>query len=301
MLIRGSRFQLYKLGLERYDWSDPYHLAVTLSWRVFMGFGLTVLIALNLIFAALYLLVPGAVQNLKSGDLLSAFFFSLETLATVGYGEMAPVTLYGHAVSAIEIIIGMVFTAIMTGLLFVRFSKPESKILFAEKAVVAVHNGKMTLMVRIANGRLTMMTGAGAHFGLMLAETTAEGHRYGVMYDLALVRTAMPIFPLTWTLMHVIEGESPLKGVDPEMLRQRQARLFVSVSAVDVVLGARIQAVQDYGHEDVAVGMRYSEAVTQDEEGRTLADISRLSRIEPDEAAGPGVRGVWSTEAVLAD
>src|SRR4029077_5409364 len=122
-------------------------------------------LGINVIFALLYLARPGCVANMRPGSLSDAFFFSLETLATVGYGTMAPATLYGHAVSAIEIVCGMVFTAIMTGLLFVRFSKPRPKILFADQAVVTSHNGSPALMVRIANGRMTLLTNAPAQLG----------------------------------------------------------------------------------------------------------------------------------------
>ena len=108
----------------------------------------------------LYLASPGCIANARAGSFSDAFFFSVETLATVGYGTMAPATFYGHAVSAIEIVSGLVFTAIMTGLLFVRFSKPKPKILFADQAVVTSHNCAPTLMVRIANGRITLLTNA---------------------------------------------------------------------------------------------------------------------------------------------
>jgi hypothetical protein len=117
-------------------------------------------LAINVVFALLYNLGPGNVTNTTPGSFSDLFFFSIETLATVGYGVMAPATLYGHIISAVEIVTGMAFTAIVTGLLFVRFSRPKAKILAAEDAVVTMHNERPTLMLRIINGRVSIMTNA---------------------------------------------------------------------------------------------------------------------------------------------
>jgi inward rectifier potassium channel len=268
MKVRDNAFDLHKTGVERFDWRDPYHLAVTISWPVFAGLAFGGLLALNAVFAALYLLEPGAIQNLPPGDLARAFFFSLETLATVGYGEMAPQSLYGHCVTGIEIVVGMAWVAIFTGLLFVRFSRAQSKILFAEKMVVTPHNGRPTLMIRIANGRMTMLTHASARLAVLIPETSSEGYATRSVYDLRLVRDFMPIFPLTWTMMHVIDETSPLHGLGSEELRSRDVRLC--------------QVVQDlaaYRPDRIAFGHRYLDAVTVDENGRTAADISLLSEL----------------------
>jgi inward rectifier potassium channel len=136
---------LYKIGVSRFDWRDPYHIALILSWRAFAGAVLACILSINAIFALFYVAVPSAVQNLPHRDFFMAFFFSLETLATVGYCEMAPNGLYGHTVAAAEIVTGMAFTAIMTGLVFIRFSRPRARFLFAENLVITSHNGRLTL------------------------------------------------------------------------------------------------------------------------------------------------------------
>jgi len=174
MRVGAGAVELVKRGASRYDFSDPYHIAIELSWKgfalAFVGFEL----GINVVFALLYLASPGCVANMRPGSFSDAFFFSIETLATVGYGVMAPATLYGHVVSSIEIVCGMVFTAIMTGLLFVRFSKPRPRILYADQAVVTSHNCLPTLMVRIANGRMTLLTNATVQLGVLLFEESAE-------------------------------------------------------------------------------------------------------------------------------
>ena len=123
----------------------------------FFGLLLGVELTINLLFAGLYALAPGSIANARPGSLSDAFFFSIETLATVGYGVMAPGTLYGHVVSSVEILCGMTLTAVFTGLIFVRFSRPKANILFADRPVVTTHNGKPALMLRIGNGRLGLL------------------------------------------------------------------------------------------------------------------------------------------------
>jgi inward rectifier potassium channel len=154
-IMRAGTVELVKRGVPRFDFRDPYHLALEMSWKAFAAAFLCAELGINIVFTLLYLANPGCIANARPGVFSDAFFFSIETLATVGYGVMAPATLYGHIISAIEIVCGMVFTAIMTGLLFVRFSKPRPKILFADHAVITTHNNGPALVVRIANGRLT--------------------------------------------------------------------------------------------------------------------------------------------------
>jgi inward rectifier potassium channel len=287
MRVRGLAFDLRKTGIKRYDLRDPYHFAVTLSWGAFTIGMLVCILAINIVFAFLYLARAGAVQNLRPGDFFSAFFFSLETLATVGYGEMSPATFYGHAIAGVEIIVGMAFTAILTGLLFVRFSRPQARFLFADKAVVANHNGKPTLMLRIANGRFSMLTHASARIGVLLAETSHEGQLFRGVHDLKLARSEIPIFPLTWTLMHVIDASSPLYGQGPDGLKKLDARFFLSVQARDTALGAQVQDIRDYSHAEVVFGMRYADAVSQNDDGLTTADLSRISILESESEPQP--------------
>ena len=271
---------LLKVGVARFDWRDPYHIAVTISWRSFAGVALAAIALINGVFALLYLAVPGAVQNLHPGDLFMAFCFSLETQATVGYGEMAPISPYGHAVAAVEIIVGMAFTAVMTGLIFIRFSRPRARFLFADTLVVTRHNGRQTLMLRMANGRFNAMTSVGATLGVVLKEVTQEGRPFQGVYDLPLVRSKIPVFPLTWTIMHVIDASSPLHDVSPEQLADMDARFFVGLEGRDTALQAVVQDMRTYSHTEIAHGMRYVDMITHSEAGQTTADLSKLGALE---------------------
>lgn len=277
-----DRVGVIKRGVRRYDPRDPYHLAVALTWPRFLLALLALDLVINVFFAILYVLSPGSVANSRPGSLADAFFFSLETLATVGYGVMAPASLYGHIVASAETICGVAFTAIMTGLMFVRFSRPKAKIVYADQAVIATHNGRPTLMVRIANGRFNVLTDALAQLIVLQAETTAEGVFFRRVYELRLSRATLPIFPLTWTLMHELDEQSPLYGLGPAELAAADLQLFLSVEAHDPVLAATVHDMKVYRTSDILFGMRYADAVFRDETHRAIADLSRISRTEPD-------------------
>jgi inward rectifier potassium channel len=282
MPIRAGAFELRKSGVDRYDLKDPYHILVTATWRAFLLGLVTAYIAINLIFATLYMAVPGSVTNVRPGSFADAFFFSIETLATVGYGVFAPHTAYGHVVASTEILCGMAFTAVATGLIFVRFSRPRARILYADSAVITVRNGVPTLMLRIGNGRMTVLTDARAQLSALMREVTLEGAVYRRPRDLILDRPHLPIFALTWTLMHPIDESSPLYGLDEETMQSESVRLFLSIHAHDTALNAEVQDMKDFGPEQVLFHTRYQDAVSFDEQGRTFADLTRISLVEAD-------------------
>jgi inward rectifier potassium channel len=278
----SGNFGLSKIGARRFDARDPYHFAVSLSWPAFaLGF-LGLWLTINLIFAALYVLDPNGIANARPGAFGDAFFFSIETLATVGYGVMAPSTTYAHIISAAEIVTGTAFTAIITGLLFVRFSRPQARILFADDAVITRHNGHPTLMIRLVNARLTPMTGANVRLFALVGETTEEGRFFRAIHDMPLEQSHLPLFIMPWTVMHRIEAGSPLHGVDATTLPSSDIRLFLTIGARDRVLAAEVQDMKDYDPGHIRYGMRYADAITLGEGGSATADLSRISLLEPD-------------------
>ena len=282
--VRMGRIAFVKQGTPNIDWADPYSFALGLSWGGFALLFAALEIAINAGFGTLYWARPGCVANLPEGSFLNAFFFSVETLATVGYGVMAPQTAYGHAVSGIEIVSGTAFTAIMTGLTFVRFSRPRARILYAGNLVVARHNGTPTLMVRLANARAGLMTNATARLTVLLAEQTQEGQSFRRTHELRLLRDRSPLFAISWTIMHPIGTDSPLHGLDTDAMRRAGARFFFTVEAWDVKLGAEVQDLRDYAVDDLLMGVRFADIITFTEAGVPVADFARLSEVEPDPA-----------------
>jgi inward rectifier potassium channel len=278
---------ILKKGARRYDFRDPYHLAVSASWPMFGLSALAVWAAINLLFASLYSLSAGGISNAAPHSFSDAFFFSVETLATVGYGVMAPTTPYTHIVSATEIVTGMAFTAIATGLLFVRFSRPKAKISYAEQAVVTAFNDHHTLMIRLANGRMTVMTNANARLFALIGEHTGQGKYFRRIFNLPLVQPQIPLFVMPWTLMHVIDEASPLHGYGPERIVEADIRLFLAVDARDQAIDTTVYDMKLYMPTEIRFGMRYAESVTLDDEGHITADLSRLSILEPDDVVDP--------------
>ena len=278
----SASISLEKLGVSRFDFNDPYHFALTLSWPEFFVVLIVAYLGINAAFAVLYFASPASITNLPPNSLIDAFFFSVETLATVGYGFMAPATRYGHIVATFEIFIGMLFTATMTGLVFVRFSKPKAKIIFAECPVLTVHGGKPVLMVRVGNGRVNALTDATARITVLLVETGADGKLFRRAVDLKLVRADFPFFPLTWTVMHEIDATSPLHAMAQSRTVADGVRMMLSITARDPSLGAQVYAAQGYRGSDIALGMRYADAVTWDGGDRSVADMRKISMIEPE-------------------
>jgi inward rectifier potassium channel len=282
MRSNPSTVTLEKVGIARFEFSDPYHLAITLSWPQFFALLVAIYLGINLLFALLYAAVPGCISNVPPGSLATAFFFSVETLATVGYGVMAPATRYGHVVSTVEILIGMVLTATMTGLFFVRFSKPKSKLILADTAVLTQRDGRPTLMIRLGNGRVNALIDASARLTMLLLDVGPDGQRLRRAVDLRLMRSDFPYFPMTWTLIHEIDADSPLAGIGAHSAVLDDLNLMLSVRARDPLLGADVFAVRNYRGPDIAFGMRYVNAISQEESGRTVADMRKISEVEPD-------------------
>ena len=289
VLVGG--YAIRKMGVARFDWRDPYHFAVALSWPRFLLSLVALFAAVNLVFGLLYLIHPGSLVNAHPSSLSDAFFFSLETATTVGYGDIYPADHYGRIVAGSEMLIGVAFVALTTGLLFVRFSRPKAQIRYASNAVVAVHDGQPTLMIRIANARLSLVTNASAHLGMMRASRRSDGALLRQINELPLIRSHIPLFPLTWTLMHRIDASSPLRGYDAAGLIKDDVYLWISVEGHDSVLAATIIDTQAYGPGQILYGMRYVGTVSADAEGHPTADLRELSEIEPDVGPEPAESG----------
>lgn len=284
MRIRLGAYELEKRGAARHDWRDPYYLAVALSWPWFLLSAVVAFAILDSLFALLYLLQPGSIADARSGSFLDHFFFGMETMATVGYGDLHPATIYGHAIASVQMIFGIGFNALTTGLVVVRFCRPRAKIRYADQVVVTRHQGQRVLMIRIANERLTPLTDATARLSALFAEISSEGQSFRTIQPLPLVRDRLPIFGLTWSLIHTLDETSPLRGYDMDRLRNADVRLFLTIEARDPLLAATVHETFSYSADDVVFGMRYADAVSVDAEGRPLADLTLISVLEPEVA-----------------
>jgi len=292
-LSRQTRSQVVKVanrevetrGLSTGLWTDLYHHAMTVSWPAFFAWAGAVFIVLNSIYGTLYMLGDKPVANVRSESFLEFFFFSIETLATVGYGDMHPQTNYGHIVATVEIFTGMSFLAVMTGLVFARFSRPKARFVFAQQAVVALHEGRPTLMIRVANARHNTISGANAKLWLIRAETTPEGQVLRRYYELTLQRRENPVFVFSWTLFHVIDEFSPLSGLTEDHLGKSEAALVITVSGFDESSAQQLWARQAYSYKDIRWRHRYVD-ITSWAEDRMVLDYTKFHEVVPLEPAG---------------
>jgi inward rectifier potassium channel len=285
--VRLGSYELKKLGISRFDVRDPYHLAITLTWPGYFLALLALYLSVNLVFAVLFWLVPGSVANARPHNFADALFFSIETLATVGYGQMYPLTLYGHVIASTEIVCGLGFTAILTGLTFVRFSRPRAKLVFAANPVIAMHNAKPTLMLLVGNGRAGVLTDATAKLNVLLSGIAADGRQLRQAQELRLERAHMPVFPFSWTLMHVLDEKSPLYGYDAVRVLEAEARIFVILEAHDPTLATSVHEIRTYAPEDIRFGVRYRDPITIGRDGMPVLDLRTIGVLEPDVGEAP--------------
>jgi inward rectifier potassium channel len=278
--IRSGQFEFVKLNAKKFDLRDTYHLILTLSWPGFAGLLFGIYLLINLIFAALYMLRANDIAEMSPGSFSDAFFFSVETLATVGYGHMYPESIYGHLIATLEIMVGMFGLAVITGLIFVRFSRPTARIHFSKVAVIALFDRVPNLMIRVANLRHQAMVEPDFRMIMLRNAITAEGDDVRRFRSLKLEFDHLIAFPAVITVRHRIDEESPLFGLTPEDFRQQDIRIIVSIVGVDTVIVAPVQSFGDYNYDQIEWNRHFVEIYDQNEEGQWTVDYARIDETE---------------------
>src|SRR5271166_2714444 len=278
--VRSGQFEFVKLNAKKFDWRDTYHFILTLSWPGFAGLVFGIYLLINLVFAALYMLNAHAIAEMRPGSFFDAFFFSVETLATVGYGHMYPETLYGHLIAMLEIIVGMFGLAVITGLIFVRFSRPTARIHFSKVAVITPFDGVPNLMIRVANLRHQAMVEPEFRMIALRSTITAEGEEMRRFRSLKLDFDRLIAFPTVLTVRHQIDETSPLFGMTPEDFQQQDIRIVASIVGVDTVIVAPVESFGDYNYEQIEWNRRFVEIYDQNEEGEWTVDYARIDETE---------------------
>jgi inward rectifier potassium channel len=198
----------------------------------------------------------------------------------VGYGDMHPQTVYGHTIAAIQIFIGMVYLALLTGVVFARFSRPRARFLFANVGVVRPIDGRITLMLRAANARQNAIVEASARLRLVHDWTSSEGYPLRRIVDLPLVRDEQPLFLLGWNLMHVIDATSPLAGHTSESLAAIRATLSLTLSGTDQTTGQVLVSRHEYGSEAIRWNHSFVDVLSTEDDGTTRYDYTRFHESE---------------------
>ncbi|HTV95367.1 MAG TPA: ion channel [Steroidobacteraceae bacterium] len=276
----GSR-EVVTEGIPQAIIQDLYHYFMMVSWpQLFATLGAFFLV-FDTFFGCFYYLVPGCIANVNPPGFLGDFFFSVETLATVGYGDMHPQTLYGHSIAMVEIFTGLMMLALITGLMFARFSRPKARFLFARYAVVRPIEGKLTLMFRAANARQNVVQEASARLRMLRDEVTGEGYRLRRIVDLPLMRAEHPAFAFGWNIMHVIDEASPLRTASDESLRAASASFILSLSGTDETTGQVLMARQEYTAAAILWNRTFRDILEWSEDGGLHIDYGKFHDVEP--------------------
>jgi inward rectifier potassium channel len=248
---QDGRFVIRGMGRWYHQWRDPYHLLLTIPWLGFMGIVSIAYISINALFALAYLAGGDCLDGARPGSFSDAFFFSVQTLGSIGYGAIHPKTFYANSIVTLEAISSLLLIAVVTGLAFARFSRPTAKLLFSKFIIVTPHNRQPTLMFRVANERHNFILEATAQIYLIIDEMTEEGESMRRIHELKLIRQRTPSLVLTWTIMHSIDPDSPLYGLTKADLERRRANISVLISGVDETVAYSISARYSYDNQEI--------------------------------------------------
>ena len=280
-IVSNRRFDVKRIGVSHSHWHDPYHLLLTLDWPQFFLLTAICYIVTNALFALLYLAGGDCIKNARPGSFLDAFFFSVQTMATIGYGAMYPSTDYANLLVTLEALIGLLGVAMATGLMFARFSRPTARVLFSRVAVITPHNGLPTLMLRVANERRNQILEAQIGLSLLRDEVTTEGLFIRRFYDLKLLRSQTRTFALSWVVMHVIDENSPLYGATPESLEEVQTDIVVTLTGIDETVSQTVHARHYYITDEILWNMRFVDIFSKKPDGRRVLDFNRFHDVTP--------------------
>jgi inward rectifier potassium channel len=278
-------FVSQRVGLGLLSSLNPFYWLIKLSWPVFFVLAAAAFLGLNLVFAGLYVLcgADALVATVQSPALQHpfwrSFFFSVETLSTIGYGHIVPFSLIAHVLSMVQAFVGLLSVALATGLVYARFSRPTTRILFSRNALIAPFQGGWAVMFRITNGLKSEIIEL--EVGVTLAKFEQfEGKRTRRFYQLPLERNHVALFPLAWTLVHPITDSSPLWGMTEQELLESEAELLIVLHGLDDVLFQRVSARGSYKAADVVWQAKFADMYLRDRPGVVAVDVSRVGLFE---------------------
>jgi inward rectifier potassium channel len=279
--LGGAQVEI--LGMPRKPWRDIYPSLLAMKWRYLLGLIVGTYFLANALFGLLYWLDPGGIENAEPSSYRDAFFFSVQTWATIGYGKMAPVHTFSNAVVTVEALTSMLSVAMTTGLLFAKFSRPTARVMFSQVAVITEWDGEQSLMLRLANERGTQMVDAKLTLVINMSTPMGDGGVVRRFHDLKLTRSTNPNFLFAWTVVHVIDEESPLWGKTAEEMRSADAFMQASLVGIDEVFNQTVYARQSYRMEDLRWGHDFVPMIGKSPTGKRLIDYTHFHDTTPEE------------------
>jgi inward rectifier potassium channel len=281
----GRRLAIVK-GQDSGRWTDLYHQILTVPWPVFLLVLALVFVGLNAIFALLFLADPHAITNVGPGDFWDAFIFSVatfgvQTIASVSHVTMSANTDYAATIVIVEAFTGILYLGMVTAVMFARFSRPFARIVFSKVALISPFDGVPTLMFRAANQRGNRILDAAISVSLARQATSREGLVMRRFDEMALMRSRSPLFALSWTIMHRIDENSPLYGLDLDAMRERQIEILILLSGTDETLADIIYARHSYTPEDLRWDHKFVDVLSITPSGHRVVDLTRFHDTEP--------------------
>jgi inward rectifier potassium channel len=292
LFSKETRSPAFKIRGRRRSPRDVYHWLLTTSWGLFAAIGLAAYLTSNAMFALLYLADPHGITGARPGNFADAFFFSVETIGTIGYGVLAPRGLYANVVMTGENFFGLSFIAVATGVIFARVSRPTARVMFTKNALITKHDGELTLMFRAANERANRVLEAEVTVSITRDLRTIEGKTMRRFEQLNLVRSRSPLFALSWTVLHIIDETSPLYGMTEEAMKTSAGQILVVLSGMDETFVQRIHARHSYLPEDIVWNRHFADVISEDAEGRRIVDYRLFHVLEdlPEPSLGPEIQ-----------
>jgi len=276
----------YRASLSRSELARPennfYHWLLGTTWFKFLLLVILVYLGTNLLFAVAYLACgPGAISNTDPNSLIEVFFFSVQTMATIGYGRMTPIGTWPNAIVTFEAFFGIVYSALTTGLAFARFTRPTAGVRFSKVAVVDNHDGVKTFKFRVANDRSSHIVEAQLRLWLIAESMTSEGERYRRSVELQLHRSESPVFSLTWTAMHSVDETSPLNEFLGKAELSSNWHLLITFTGYHESLANQVYARHVYLPKDVQQNASFIDIVTVLPDGDRIIDLTNFEKWLP--------------------
>lgn len=275
------QIQWRNIGLNRSYLVDIYYYLLATSWRKLFGFAFVSYLLINLLFGMLYFWDLGSINGARPWYFSDAFYFSVQTFSTIGYGAMSPTSLYTHTLVAIEAFIGLVSAALITGIIFAKFSRPTAALRFSEKAVVHNVNGVPHLHLRLANERQSEILNAHVTLSALIEETNNEGMTMRRVNRLPLVRDDIPLFAMAWTLMHPLDESSPLEGLSAKNINDRLLLIIVTIEGAEATFMQTVQTHHFYRPQDIEFERQYKDMILPGADGIMELHHKNLHRTEP--------------------
>ncbi len=283
-VFRTREYEVHILGAPAPGLGDLYHAMLRLPWWAAAGVVTAAYLALNAGFAGLYLLT-GGLSNAQEGSFADAFFFSVQTMGTIGYGAIAPVSRAANALVVVESVVGLAFTALATGLVFVRFSLQRARLMFSRHAVIGALDGRPALMLRIGNERRGRIVDARFRFSFTRTTTSSEGVTMYRSVDLPLLRDHATALSRSWNVVCPILEGSPLEGVTPESLAAMEAEFVLLVTGIDDTTLQPVHAMNTWMASDVLFGHRLADVIRERPDGNMELDLAKFHAVVPVEKA----------------